>query len=163
MRYGILFRKHRLSLLIFTLINYYIGSQSKLFHTSIMDVPLHWVYWLIFWLLANSYMIARLGSSWMPKAVSQFIKIVGSYWFAIMTYGLLLLPVIDLVSGHTHRGQMTPFHWITKRINELDWGYLKKGNRHTIVSSGFGSWGPPIRLGSRSEIIEIIIQFKPPV
>jgi uncharacterized protein len=31
---------------------------------------------------------------------------------------------------------------------------------HTIVSSGFGTWGPPIRLGSRSEIIEIVIQFK---
>jgi predicted MPP superfamily phosphohydrolase len=69
---------------------------------------------------------------------------------------------IDLqLSGHTHRGQMAPFHWITKRLYELDWGYLKKGEMHTIISSGFGTWGPPIRLGSRSEIIEILIQFKP--
>jgi predicted MPP superfamily phosphohydrolase len=64
-----------------------------------------------------------------------------------------------LLSGHTHRGQMMPFHWITGRMFELDWGYLKKGNLHAIVSSGFGTWGPPIRLGSRSEIIELTINF----
>lgn len=66
-----------------------------------------------------------------------------------------------LLSGHTHRGQMMPFHWITGRIFELDWGYLRKGNLHAIVSSGFGTWGPPIRLGSRSEIIELTINFNP--
>jgi predicted MPP superfamily phosphohydrolase len=70
---------------------------------------------------------------------------------------------IDLqLSGHTHRGQMAPNHWITKRLYELDWGYLKKGKMHTVVSSGYGSWGPPIRLGSRSEIIEIKLQFIKP-
>ncbi|MCZ8512270.1 metallophosphoesterase [Paenibacillus filicis] len=67
---------------------------------------------------------------------------------------------IDLsLSGHTHRGQMAPNHWITKRIFELDWGYLRKGNLHAIVSSGYGTWGPPIRIGSRSEILEIIVHF----
>jgi predicted MPP superfamily phosphohydrolase len=70
---------------------------------------------------------------------------------------------IDLqLSGHTHRGQMAPIHWITKRLYELDWGYLQKGAMHTIVSSGYGSWGPPIRLGSRSEIIDIKLQFIEP-
>lgn len=64
-----------------------------------------------------------------------------------------------LVSGHTHRGQMAPNHMITRRIFELDWGYARKGTMHAIVSSGFGSWGPPIRIGSRSEIVEITITF----
>jgi Predicted phosphohydrolases len=69
---------------------------------------------------------------------------------------------IDLsLSGHTHRGQMAPNHLITRRIFELDWGYKLKGSMHAIVSSGFGSWGPPIRLGSRSEIIQIDLTFKP--
>ncbi|NGM80866.1 metallophosphoesterase [Paenibacillus sp. 7124] len=58
-----------------------------------------------------------------------------------------------LLSGHTHRGQIAPIHWITRRLFELDWGYLNKENLHVIVSSGFGTWGPPIRLASRSEII----------
>lgn len=67
---------------------------------------------------------------------------------------------IDLsLSGHTHRGQMAPNHWITRRLFELDWGYLRKGALHAIVSSGYGTWGPPIRLGSRSEIVEVVIRF----
>ncbi|MBB6637010.1 metallophosphoesterase [Cohnella thailandensis] len=65
-----------------------------------------------------------------------------------------------LVSGHTHRGQFAPNHWITRRLFELDWGYLIKGSMHAFVSSGFGTWGPPIRLASRSEIIHITVSFK---
>jgi predicted MPP superfamily phosphohydrolase len=369
-----------LILLIFTSINYYIGEQGNLFISQWLNVQLNAVYWICFWVIAYSYLIARLGASRMPKGISQLLKIIGSFWFAIMTYGLVLLPLVDLIalvmrlysiessiyipllggsfvivlavillrgswnawnpivrkyeisipkaagemkqlriavasdlhlgsivrnkhlqrlvdrikglnadlillpgdildddiepfirlrmaeqmkelkaplgtyailgnheyiggkieefvkqmkaidievlmdrsvkiadsfyvigrkdrsaerfgakgrleikallegvdirlplilmdhqpyhldksaasgidlqlSGHTHRGQMAPLHWITKRIYELDWGYLKKANMHTIVSSGFGSWGPPIRLGSRSEIIEIVIHF----
>lgn len=67
-----------------------------------------------------------------------------------------------LLSGHTHRGQMAPNHWITGRLFELDWGYLRKGAMHAIVSSGFGTWGPPIRLGSRSELIELTVRFASP-
>ncbi|MFD0675464.1 MULTISPECIES: metallophosphoesterase [unclassified Paenibacillus] len=65
-----------------------------------------------------------------------------------------------MLSGHTHRGQMSPNHYITRRIFELDWGYLKKGALHAIVSSGYGTWGPPIRIGSRSELIELVVHFK---
>ncbi|MFP5113063.1 metallophosphoesterase [Bacillaceae bacterium C204] len=64
-----------------------------------------------------------------------------------------------LLSGHTHRGQMAPNHLITKRIFENDWGYLQKGQLHSIVSSGYGFWGPPLRIGSRSEIIQIQVTF----
>lgn len=64
-----------------------------------------------------------------------------------------------LLSGHTHRGQMAPNHLITRRMFENDWGYLQKSQLHTIVSSGFGFWGPPLRIGSRSEIIQINLTF----
>lgn len=68
---------------------------------------------------------------------------------------------VDLMlSGHTHRGQMTPNHLITRRLFELDWGYLRKGEMHAVVSSGFGTWGPPLRIGSRSEILEIRMIFE---
>lgn len=68
---------------------------------------------------------------------------------------------IDLqVSGHTHRGQLFPFHLITGRIFEIDWGHLQDGNYNIIVSSGYGTWGPPIRVGNRSEIVLINIQFQ---
>ncbi|WP_127588628.1 metallophosphoesterase [Paenibacillus koleovorans] len=67
-----------------------------------------------------------------------------------------------MLSGHTHRGQMTPNHLITRRLFELDWGYKQKGRLHAVVSSGYGTWGPPIRLGSRSEIIRLVIRFRTP-
>ncbi|BBI33725.1 metallophosphoesterase [Cohnella abietis] len=64
-----------------------------------------------------------------------------------------------MLSGHTHRGQFFPNHLVTKRLFELDWGYMRKGAMHVIVSSGFGSWGPAIRIGSRSEIIQIKVKL----
>lgn len=67
---------------------------------------------------------------------------------------------VDLqLSGHTHRGQLFPFNLITKRIFETDWGYLSKGEFQIIVSSGFGTWGPPIRVGNQPEIVDIVIHF----
>jgi predicted MPP superfamily phosphohydrolase len=69
---------------------------------------------------------------------------------------------IDLqVSGHTHRGQLWPFSLLTKRIYELDWGHLQKGNTHFYVSQGVGTWGPPVRLGTRSEIVQLNVRFSP--
>ncbi len=67
---------------------------------------------------------------------------------------------VDLqLSGHTHNGQMWPLNHITSRIYELSYGYMKKGNTHFIVSSGFGLWGPRVRSGSRSEVLLINITF----
>jgi predicted MPP superfamily phosphohydrolase len=68
---------------------------------------------------------------------------------------------VDLmVSGHTHRGQIAPAHLITKRLFENDWGHLQKKDFHSIVSSGYGFWGPPIRIGSRAEIVEINVHMR---
>ena len=63
------------------------------------------------------------------------------------------------LSGHTHHGQMWPNNLITNLIFELDYGYSKKGEMHALVSSGFGFWGPPTRIGSRSELWVVDIQF----
>jgi len=68
---------------------------------------------------------------------------------------------IDLqLSGHTHKGQFFPNDLITSRVYEQDWGYLKKGVYQLIVSCGYGTWGPPIRLGNSPEIVEITIHFR---
>jgi predicted MPP superfamily phosphohydrolase len=67
---------------------------------------------------------------------------------------------IDLqVSGHTHHGQFWPFNYITKAIFEVSRGYKKKGDTHIFVSTGFGSWGPPVRIGNRPEIAIINVTF----
>ncbi len=68
---------------------------------------------------------------------------------------------IDLqLSGHTHHGQIFPFNYITKLIYEISWGYKKIENTNFYVSSGVGSWGPPVRLGNRPEIVNIILHFE---
>lgn len=68
---------------------------------------------------------------------------------------------VDLqLSGHTHGGQIFPANLITSAIFEQDWGYLQKGTLQLIVSCGFGTWGPSLRIGTRSEIVDLTINFK---
>lgn len=67
---------------------------------------------------------------------------------------------IDLqLSGHTHAGQMFPFNLVAANI--YDWrahGLYQDGHYHLSVSSGVGTWGPPLRLGTRSEIVLITLK-----
>jgi len=68
---------------------------------------------------------------------------------------------IDLqLSGHTHHGQIWPANIITNMIYEVSWGYLKKGKTNYYVTSGAGTWGPPVRTGSKSEIVHIKLKFE---
>ncbi|MBV7273002.1 metallophosphoesterase [Clostridiaceae bacterium UIB06] len=68
---------------------------------------------------------------------------------------------VDLqFSGHTHKGQFFPTNLITKKIFKIDYGYLKEDKFNIIVTSGFGTWGPPIRVGSNSEIVKTEVDFK---
>ena len=68
---------------------------------------------------------------------------------------------IDLqISGHTHHGQLWPFNYITNMIYEVSWGYKNKENTQVYVSSGVGTWGPPVRLGNRPEIVNIKLSFQ---
>jgi hypothetical protein len=67
---------------------------------------------------------------------------------------------IDLqLSGHTHNGQLWPLNYIVEKIYAIAWGYRLSDNTHYYVSCGVGGWGPPIRTGSRPEIISIKINF----
>lgn len=65
-----------------------------------------------------------------------------------------------MLSGHTHRGQLAPNHWLTRRMFELDWGVVSRNGFHAVVTSGFGTWGPPVRLGSRCELVELTVRLE---
>ena len=68
---------------------------------------------------------------------------------------------VDLqLSGHTHHGQLWPVNLITGRIYEADYGYREKGSTHYYVSSGAGTWGPPLRVATSSEIVNIRLYFR---
>ena len=64
-----------------------------------------------------------------------------------------------MLSGHTHLGQMWPYSIIGRRmIGPAGYGHAHYGTLQTTTTSGFGTWGPPQRLGTQSEIV--VIEFK---
>lgn len=100
------------------------------------------------------------------KELAEIMKDVdGSYPIILMDHQPFNLTKaadngVDLqLSGHTHHGQIWPFNYITKAIYELSWGYKKIRDTHVYVSSGFGTWGPPVRLGNRPEVLIIHLTF----
>lgn len=63
------------------------------------------------------------------------------------------------LSGHTHHGQIWPFRYITRKIFKgFDYGLKKLGNTQVYTSSGAGTWGPPVRIFTKSEIVQITFQ-----
>ncbi len=67
---------------------------------------------------------------------------------------------IDLqLSGHTHAGQLFPLDLVNRAVWELNWGYLRKGQTQYYVSCGVGTWGPPVRTGSRPEVVLLRLSF----
>lgn len=58
------------------------------------------------------------------------------------------------LSGHTHLGQFIPWSWMARRVyREFVYGLSQIGKMQVFTSSGAGTWGPPLRLGSNPEIV----------
>jgi predicted MPP superfamily phosphohydrolase len=63
------------------------------------------------------------------------------------------------LSGHTHGGQIFPFTWIVSRVwGQFAYGLKRLGNLLVYTSSGTGTWGPPMRVGTTPEIV--LIEFE---
>ncbi|MTD41947.1 metallophosphoesterase [Erwinia sp. CPCC 100877] len=62
-----------------------------------------------------------------------------------------------ILAGHTHKGQIFPFSLVTNAYFTVDYGYYRENSTspQVIVSSGVGTWGPPLRIGTQSEIVQI--------
>ena len=60
------------------------------------------------------------------------------------------------LSGHTHQGQVFLFRFITRRVYQgYDYGLKSFGDLLVYTSSGAGTWGPPMRLDTKPEIVAI--------
>ena len=58
------------------------------------------------------------------------------------------------LSGHTHLGQFIPWSWMARRVyRQFVYGLSQIGRMQVFTSSGAGTWGPPLRLGSNPEIV----------
>jgi uncharacterized protein len=60
---------------------------------------------------------------------------------------------VDLqLSGHTHGGQMWPFHYAVELAQPALAGLSSVGDTQLYVSRGAGFWGPPVRVGAPPDI-----------
>ena len=63
------------------------------------------------------------------------------------------------LSGHTHLGQFIPWSWMARRMyRQFVYGLSQIGKMQVFTSSGAGTWGPPLRLGSNPEIVMLEFQ-----
>lgn len=96
------------------------------------------------------------------KATLDALKPDGPSASILLMHAPTRLPIVERagvrmqVSGHTHRGQFFPFTWITRRVfGKYIYGLHKFGSLTTYTSCGAGTWGPPMRVGTAPEIVEI--------
>lgn len=68
-------------------------------------------------------------------------------WSAARKHGIDLM-----LSGHTHNGQIYPFNWIVRTSFKYINGLYEEEGKFLHVSPGTGTWGPPMRLGSRNQV-----------
>ena len=61
------------------------------------------------------------------------------------------------LSGHTHGGQLLPLGWLSRMFEPQVAGLARFGATWLYVSEGTGFWGPPLRVGTSSEIALITL------
>ncbi len=61
------------------------------------------------------------------------------------------------LSGHTHAGQLPPLTFLVRIPFKYYFGLHKLGSSYIYTTSGTGTWGPPMRLFTRSEIVKLIL------
>ncbi len=67
---------------------------------------------------------------------------------------------VDLMlSGHTHGGQLFPIQIFTKALFIIDRGHWLDDDFNLVVTTGLGTWGPPVRTNSKSEIVVMNISM----
>lgn len=65
---------------------------------------------------------------------------------------------IDLqISGHTHAGQIPPLDLIVRFYFKYPYGLYRKNSSYIYTTSGTGTWGTPMRLFTRDEIVKIVL------
>ncbi len=66
-----------------------------------------------------------------------------------------------VLSGHTHKGQIFPFHIFTKLFYNYFYGLYRINDSVFYVTSGAGTWGPPLRWLAPAEVPVITLVRTP--
>jgi len=60
------------------------------------------------------------------------------------------------LSGHTHGGQFFPWTLVARRVwGRFNHGLQNAGKMQAYITYGAGTWGPPLRVGTRPEVVLI--------
>ncbi len=83
----------------------------------------------------------------------------------LLNHAPVRLPIVEQagiglqLSGHTHGGQIFPFNWLTRRIfGRFTRGLHCFGALQVYTSTGCGTWGPPMRVGTQPEIVVLAFE-----
>jgi predicted MPP superfamily phosphohydrolase len=94
------------------------------------------------------------------RAVLQSLHLVRGRASILLNHVPIRLSIVEQagvslqISGHTHCGQIFPFTWLTQRVfGRFTYGLQRFGALQVYTSIGAGSWGPPMRVGTSSEVV----------
>ena len=105
------------------------------------------------------------GSPIRLRATLESLALVPSQASILLNHVPNHLPILEQagislqISGHTHGGQLLPFTWFTRyAFGRFTYGLQRFGALQVYTSSGAGTWGPPMRVGTRPEIVLITFE-----
>ena len=94
------------------------------------------------------------------RAFLEGLELDPSHSSILLNHSPTRLPIVEQagvslqLSGHTHGGQFFPFTWMTRRVfGPYTRGLHRFGSLQVLTSTGAGTWGPPMRVGSSSEVV----------
>jgi hypothetical protein len=68
---------------------------------------------------------------------------------------------IDLyLAGHTHGGQLFPINYMARLMFPYFRGLYEYNGTRIFVSQGTGTFGPPLRVGTRSELAVVVLKVE---
>jgi hypothetical protein len=104
---------------------------------------------------AGPFLEARLDAALAGRPAGATVLLSHTPWLAeraaAQGVGLML-------SGHTHGGQIWPFSYLVAMQYPFLGGAYEVGGLHLLVCRGTGTWGPPLRLWRRGEILTIVLR-----
>ena len=99
------------------------------------------------------------------KAALEAMRLDRGRASILLNHAPTRLPIVEQagfglqLSGHTHGGQIFPFTWLTRRVfGRFTCGLHRFGALQVYTSSGAGTWGPPMRVGTHPEIV--LLEFE---
>ena len=68
-----------------------------------------------------------------------------------------------MLSGHVHEGQLWPFKYLAEAVYGVKTGLSKIDGMFFYLTSGAGTWGPPVRVLATPEVVTLVLKRRNPI